>query len=715
MILSTPFSRQNRSHQSWTSSTVPRRPAPEQRAPERPTAQLTGSGNRSSTLNRLDWAKQRQLRQAGAQPSSVDGHFVRRNVSSLGHYPVASSSGTGANLRASKLDHNGNQIYAPASIASPSEYYAQEHNVSNLKHRTCINGFSHYNSPYAQQQQQQQQHYAATSVRSMPQVQVARAKKSSPPVLSGSESSGRRSGRESALGSLFGTLRRKAAGRWSASSSSGVSSGAPNGRQRSSSSLSNQQQQQRSRDQEPIYANGFLRDAPATGGGSNGASSKPEQRNKLLCADEIYAEGAHAIDSNAMPRLVELELLQEPEQWRDGETRLLIDDDSLAGEQFQLLHQTLVNWINDELAEQRIIIKDLREDLFDGQVLCKLIERLQGVKLDIVEVTQNEQVQKQKLFTLLSGLNKILSLQARWARIRWSVEGIHGKNLVEIIRLLVALAKYYRAPLKLPPNVVVDVSIYQKNSTGQLTRRSQREQLTEGGGVTADYARGLQPPAPTMQRSNNNDNNNINQQWPPSLASSAPLRRDAFDLLVEQAPDKLSVVAQTLLKFCNRHLGPLNMSAGQKLDAELFSDGLLLVFLISSLEGYFVPLGQLFTTIKRSQRPLPSPPPPLTTTITNSPPRAYQETSLDTLPFIDANFNLESSAKSFPATAIEPSSFINTQPIEKLHNVNLALQLMEEAGLGQLRQQVRAEDLANGDLKALLRVLYALFSRYKHV
>jgi parvin len=32
-----------------------------------------------------------------------------------------------------------------------------------------------------------------------------------------------------------------------------------------------------------------------------------------------------------------------------------------------------LDWINDELAEQRIIVKDLEEDLFDGQILQKLI------------------------------------------------------------------------------------------------------------------------------------------------------------------------------------------------------------------------------------------------------------------------------------------------------------------------------------------------------
>ena len=38
-----------------------------------------------------------------------------------------------------------------------------------------------------------------------------------------------------------------------------------------------------------------------------------------------------------------------------------------------VLWQMLLDWINDELAEQRIIVKDLEEDMFDGQILQKLI------------------------------------------------------------------------------------------------------------------------------------------------------------------------------------------------------------------------------------------------------------------------------------------------------------------------------------------------------
>ena len=35
--------------------------------------------------------------------------------------------------------------------------------------------------------------------------------------------------------------------------------------------------------------------------------------------------------------------------------------------------QILLEWINDELADHRIIVKDIEEDLFDGQILQNLL------------------------------------------------------------------------------------------------------------------------------------------------------------------------------------------------------------------------------------------------------------------------------------------------------------------------------------------------------
>ena len=43
----------------------------------------------------------------------------------------------------------------------------------------------------------------------------------------------------------------------------------------------------------------------------------------------------------------------------------------------------LADWITNTLEHQRIIVTDLEEDLFDGQVLQKLIEHLAKIKIDV--------------------------------------------------------------------------------------------------------------------------------------------------------------------------------------------------------------------------------------------------------------------------------------------------------------------------------------------
>ena len=623
MILSSPFSRQSKGQQSWTngasnpassngthyaSSSLKRLGPPPPQAP--PVPQQPGGHFRSHTLNRLDLLKRRQQ---------------QRNMSSLGHYPKGTANGlrslpatnglaNGIQPAQAKLGPNhklpASQIYAPASIASPSEFQ-----------RRPLNGDS--------------QHYEASS------------------FGRGPNSESGRSGRESALGSLFGTLRRRT--RWSRSSSNKASELA-SGRQ----------------------------SALAT---RTGTGSEPDEatRKRHPEADEIYAEGSRAIDSNIERRLVSDEL--DESLMAEGETRTLICESSKLQADYQQLVRSLTSWIQDELAEQRIIVRDLQEDLYDGQILCKLIEKLHQIKLDIVDVTQNELAQRAKLRIVLDTINRILSLQARWARIRWSPEGIHSKNMVEILHLLITLALYYRAPIRMPADVFVEVEVVEK-SRSALVRRWHQVQLTDRLVEALDFD--------TFQRQR---------------------QRDAFDTLIEFAPDKLALVKQSLVKFVNRHLAKVRMSccrfgpaasvgngsgiasvSGEDdLDPEQFSDGLLLVFLIASLEDYFVPLGNLFTASSAGQ----------------SATAKTVHQSLDKLPFIDSNNNTNNESCNY-ATAIEPTSYTNAQPIHKLHNVNVALQLIEEAGV-EVRQRVRAEDIVNGDLKAVLRVLYALFSRYKHL
>lgn len=56
----------------------------------------------------------------------------------------------------------------------------------------------------------------------------------------------------------------------------------------------------------------------------------------------------------------------------ENEERSMIEPRSFEEPKLKELIAVLIDWINDELADHRIIVKDLEEDLYDGQILQKL-------------------------------------------------------------------------------------------------------------------------------------------------------------------------------------------------------------------------------------------------------------------------------------------------------------------------------------------------------
>lgn len=89
---------------------------------------------------------------------------------------------------------------------------------------------------------------------------------------------------------------------------------------------------------------------------------------------------------------------------------------------------------------------------------------------------------------------------------KWSVEAIHSKNIVPILHLLVALARHFRPPVRLPEYVSVSMVVVKKTN-GQLYHRIVQENIT-----TSYDDVGMR------------------------------CERDAFDALFDHAPDKLHVV-----------------------------------------------------------------------------------------------------------------------------------------------------------------------------
>ncbi|KAI5100190.1 beta-parvin isoform X2, partial [Silurus meridionalis] len=269
---------------------------------------------------------------------------------------------------------------------------------------------------------------------------------------------------------------------------------------------------------------------------------------------DLQEEGKYAINAPLLP--ASTDLLPEDMLLEENAERIMLDPTSRENPKFKDLQKVLIDWINNELEEERIIVKDLEEDLYDGQVLQKLFEKLSGRKLNVAEVTQSEIGQKQKLQTVLEAVNELLRPQG-WT-IDWGVDSIHSKNLVAIVFLLVTLAMHFMAPIRLPEHVAVKVVVVKKKEGILHTSRITKELTT-----TTEMMMGR-------------------------------FERDAFDTLLDHAPDKLNVVKTSLITFVNKHLNKLNLEVTE-LESQ-FADGVYLVLLMGLLEGYFVPLYNFFLT-----------------------------------------------------------------------------------------------------------------------
>nr|XP_015312561.1 PREDICTED: gamma-parvin isoform X1 [Macaca fascicularis] len=115
--------------------------------------------------------------------------------------------------------------------------------------------------------------------------------------------------------------------------------------------------------------------------------------------------------------------------------------------------------------------------------------------------------------------------------------------------------------------------------------------------------------------------------------------KDVFDELFKLAPEKVNAVKEAIVNFVNQKLDRLGLSV-QNLDTQ-FADGVILLLLIGQLEGFFLHLKEFYLT-------------------PNSP--AEMECVIEVL----RGRQLRRAG---------------TQPLLKLHNVTLALELLKDEGL----------------------------------
>lgn len=264
-----------------------------------------------------------------------------------------------------------------------------------------------------------------------------------------------------------------------------------------------------------------------------------KKKRERLEVEELTKESRQAIE-NAVNALS----IDDPQQYHleEGESRSFIEKSSQNSESVQHLIQKLIAWINNELADQRILVRDIQEDLFDGQLLQKLVEKLADIKLDHPELTLSEIGQLQRLRGVLDIINKLLHVPESRAKQLWAAESIHQKDLIAILRLLVAIVRQFKPEMHFAPGIFLTVIMIRKLN-GKLEYRYCREYVTE----------------PTE-----------------SLSAGTPIDLSGHHL-----------VLQAVTGFVNSHLNQLGFRVTDL--TKDFNDGVLLILLMGLVDGYFVP------------------------------------------------------------------------------------------------------------------------------
>ncbi|VDN40848.1 unnamed protein product [Dibothriocephalus latus] len=146
---------------------------------------------------------------------------------------------------------------------------------------------------------------------------------------------------------------------------------------------------------------------------------------------------------------------------------------------------TLVDWINRELIDDRILVRDIEGDFYDGQVLQKLLEKFTKRSTNYPELTQTEMGQRQRLKVVLEEINNALGVSEAYAAQQWPISAIFTRDLVATLRLLVALARRFAPLIRLPAGVHLTVLIVRKLN-GVLQHRRQAEMITEAEDIQGE-------------------------------------------------------------------------------------------------------------------------------------------------------------------------------------------------------------------------------------
>eukprot|EP00117_Sycon_ciliatum_P001557 scpid65696/ scgid7173/ Alpha-parvin; Actopaxin len=251
---------------------------------------------------------------------------------------------------------------------------------------------------------------------------------------------------------------------------------------------------------------------------------------------------------------------------------------TMKKESLRQLVKALAEWINDVLQYRRVVVLDIFQDLYDGQVLDELMEVLldehRAATTDSFCIA--ERLKKERLRRVLVWIDSELGHEAGGAdEDAWNVERIWQQDMIATMHLLIALNRHFTAQGKgpaspIPENVAIEVHRNEIDPISlRLVHKKWREHLTGIAGL--------------------------------SLASTSPLPRqaDVFDKFFVEAPQKIVEAEQVLLKFANLHLCKLSFQQPLTDFHEDFRDGVSIVMLLSILGGFCIRFHELRLPVEK--------------------------------------------------------------------------------------------------------------------
>lgn len=378
---------------------------------------------------------------------------------------------------------------------------------------------------------------------------------------------------------------------------------------------------------------------------------------RLLSVQEVQEEGKNAIDSPGNPMAPTLPpeeyALGEVLSWqsRDGfgsntcvcqsfkdenEERSMVQPGSLDDPKLRALIAVLVDWINDELAEHRIIVQNVDEDLYDGQVLQKLLGNVRLKKkskhrrpqfIGSLYCSQRSWLAKNWTSPKWLSLRRTKSTnwESFWATpIEWVLYCKTARqisycqtanNPTIFLRSWVwpgcpqpagvwractrrtwypscTCSSRWLANSELPSGSLRMWSSTwwssrngtESSATGSFLRRSLRPTTTWGSAASA------------MPSTLYSTTLRTNSRWHSDHWISILNFNFKFVVYWSNALRTTQVVKKSLVTFVNKQLNKIHLEVTD-LDSQ-FHDGVFLTLLMGLLEGYFVPLHEFFLTPK---------------------------------------------------------------------------------------------------------------------